>query len=102
MTPFVDHQMRERGGWCRSGSDRRSVLSQARTPVEQMLRLIVPSFVGTSRRLVVRPFAQVLPGFWEYLETERGLSAATLHRYTSHLGPFERYLQRTGATDLSR
>ena len=101
VAAFVNRQMRTRGGWCRSGSDRRSVLSQARTPVEQMLRLIVPGFIGTSRRLVVRPFAEGLPGFWEYLEAERGLSAATLRRYTSLLGPFERYLQRAGVTDLS-
>ena len=101
VAPFVDRQMHARGGWCRSGSDRRSVLSQARTPVEQMLRLIVPGFIGTSRRLVVRPFADALPGFWTYLEAERGLRAATLRRYTSHLGPFERYLQQAGITDLS-
>lgn len=102
VAAFVNRQMRKRGGWCRSGKDRRSVLSQARTPVEQMLRLIVPGFIGTSRRLVVRPFAEALPGFWEYLEEERGLSAATLRRYTSLLGPFERYLQRADVTDLSR
>lgn len=102
VAAFVNRQMRKRGGSCRSGNDRRSVLSQARTPVEQMLRLIVPGFIGTSRRLVVRPFAEALPGFWEYLEAERGLSAATLRRYTSLLGPFERYLQRADVTDLSR
>ena len=101
VAAFVRQQMRKRGLWCRSPKERRSVLSQARTPVEQMLRLVVPGFIGSSRRLTVRPFAQSLPGFWEYLETERGLSAETLRRYTSHLGPFEQYLQRVGVKDLS-
>lgn len=98
---FVDHYMQERGVWCRSAKDQRTVRSQARTPVEQMLRLIVPDFIGTTRRLAVRPFEQAVPGFWEYLETERGLSPETMRRYISHLVPFEAHLQREGVRDIA-
>lgn len=101
LDAFVAQRLQERGAWCRSAKDERAVRSHARTPVEQMLRLIVPGFVGTTCRLTIRPFAQTLPGFWDYLETERGLSAATLHRYTSHLRPFEAYITRVGLTDLA-
>ena len=66
-----------------------------------MIRLLVPGFVGTSRRIVTRPFEQAFPGFWEYLETERGLSAETLRGYMSCLRPFESYLNGIGLTDLS-
>ena len=44
---FVEQRLRDRGAWCRSAKDRRTVLSQARTPVEQMLRLIVRSVCFT-------------------------------------------------------
>ena len=63
--------------------DRRSVLSQARTPVEQMLRLIVPGFVGTTRHVVVAPLSNAAPGFWEYLEVERGLKTGHATRVYS-------------------
>lgn len=101
LKAFVAQRMRERGAWCRSANDRRAVLSQARTPVEQMLRLIVPGFLGTTRRITSRPFEPQLPGFWEYLETERGLKPATLHSYKAYLRVFEAHLQRLGVTDLS-
>ena len=101
LDAFVDQRMRDRGAWCRSTRDRRAVLSQARTPVEQMLRLIVPGFVGTTRRITSRPFEHQVPGFWEYLETERGLKAATLQAYKAYLRVFEAHLQDLGVTDLA-
>ena len=92
---FVEQRLRDRGAWCRSPKDRRTVLSQARTPVEQMLRLLVPGFIGTTTRRPV-PFQETAPDFLDYLRQERGLRPATLYQYVYHLRVFEAYLRRLG------
>lgn len=95
VSAFVEHQMRERNAECRSVKDRRTILSQARSPVEQLLRLLVPGFVGhTTRRAT--PFAVVAPGFFDYLEHERGLRDQTRRLYAHNLRVFEAYLHSTG------
>jgi integrase/recombinase XerD len=101
LEAFVAERMQARGAWCRSLKDQRTVRSQARTPVEQMLRLIQPGFLGTTRRITSRPFAQQVPGFWEYLEAERGLTPATLHGYAAYLRVFDGYLRRRGITEVA-
>ena len=97
ISAFVEHQLRERGASSRTVKDRRTILSQARSPVEQLLRLLVPGFVGhTTRR--VTPFAGVAPGFFDHLEHERGLREQTRRLYAHNLRVFEAYLRRTGVT----
>jgi integrase/recombinase XerD len=92
---FVEHQLQERGAWCRSEKDRRTILSQARSPVEQLLHLIVPGFCGhTTRRAI--PFATVAPGFFDHLEHERGLRDQARRLYAHNLRVFEAYLHRAG------
>ena len=59
-----------------------------RGPIEQMLRLVVPGFVGqTRRRIPHEPFVDRVPGFFPYLRDERGLREATLVQYGHHLWP---------------
>jgi len=99
LEPFMAQWMRERGAWCRTEKDRGSVRSIGRVPVEQLLRLLLPGFVGTDRH-VVAPFATSAPGFFEYLRDERGLRPATLDLRAHHLRAFEAYLQRVGVDDL--
>ena len=48
--PFVDQWMQEHGTWCTGDRACQSLRSHARTPVEQMLRLLLPGFVGTTTR----------------------------------------------------
>jgi hypothetical protein len=60
IDPFVDHWMREHGAWCTGARARQSLRSHPRTPVEQMLRLLVPGFVGTTTRRPV-PFHETAP-----------------------------------------
>jgi integrase/recombinase XerD len=92
---FVEHELQARDAWGRSAKVRRTMLSQARSPVEQLLRLLVPGFVGhTTRR--VTPFAVVAPEFFDHLERERGLREQTRRLYAHNLRVFEAYLQRTG------
>jgi len=99
VEPFVAHWIEKHGAWCRSAHDRTVVHSHGRVPVEQMLRLLLPGFVGTIRR-VAPPFQVAVPGFFSYLREERGLRPQTLQRYEHHLRAFEAFLQRVGVSDL--
>jgi site-specific recombinase XerD len=71
-----------------------------RGPVEQLLELVVAGFEGTGRPHHAVPFAEAVPGFFEYLTSERGLRPATVVSYRHHLDRFEAYLQRAGVTAL--
>jgi site-specific recombinase XerD len=69
------------------------VTRHARVAIEQMLRLVVPGFVGRLGRHARRePFADRAPGFSIYLRHERGLREATLGLYDEHLRAFAAYL----------
>jgi len=74
--------------------------AEVRGPVEQMLAVVVPGFVGSGRAGRPEPFAAALPGFFEYLESERGLRPASIHGYRHHLDRFEAYLARVGVVGL--
>ncbi len=67
----------------------RQVAKEARGPVEQMLVLVVPGFVGRGRARRPDPFADALPGFFEYLDRERGLRPASIGNYLHHLARFD-------------
>jgi site-specific recombinase XerD len=76
-------------------------VKEVRGPVEQMLRLAIPGFVGRGRRCRPKPFVGQLPGFYVYLAAERGVAARTIESYEHHLARFEAYLQRIGVASLS-
>jgi integrase/recombinase XerD len=97
---FVRYRFRLRGKWCRTAKDRRTVRSQSRSPVEQLLRLLIPEYVGSARR-VVWPFQVEAPGFLHYLRNERGLRPETLQRYAHYLRSFEAFLERVGTERLA-
>jgi len=71
-----------------------------RGPIEQMLELVVADYHGRGRRHHVIPFGQSVPGFFEYLVTERGLRPASIRQYQHHLSRFEVYLERIGVQRL--
>ena len=64
-----------------------------RGPVEQLLELVVPGFEPTGRPHHAIPFAGAVPGFFEYLTSERGLRPASVLSYRHHLDRFEAYLR---------
>lgn len=97
---FVRYRFRLHGKWCRTAKDRGSVRSQSRSPVEQLLRLLIPGYVGSKGR-VAWPFQAEAPGFLDYLRQERGLRPETLQRYAHYLRGFEAYLQRSGIDNLA-
>lgn len=88
---FVHDWVREHGGNCRTERARKSVASTVRSPIEQMLRLLQPDFVGTGRGRPF-PFIDQVPGFLAHLRDERGLRPATLLSYRHCLRYLEIYL----------
>jgi integrase/recombinase XerD len=77
------------------------VATDLRGPIQQMLRLVVPGFVGrTRRRFPHEPFLDHVPEFFSYLRQERGLREETIEQYVHHLWAFDAYLKRIGLQDL--
>ena len=83
------------------GRSRLKLASDVRGPIQQMLRLVVPGFVGRNRRRFPHePFVDRVPAFFTYLREERGLCDGTLEQYVHHLWAFDAYLTRIGLKDL--
>jgi integrase/recombinase XerD len=83
------------------GPPRPRLTREIRWPVEQMLRLVVPGFLGHARRRVRRePFVDRIPGFFAYLRDERGLREETVAHYGHHLRQLDAYLREIGLEDL--
>jgi integrase/recombinase XerD len=101
LDPFINYRMRTYGRWCRNAKDRRTVRSNSRAPVEQLLRLLVPGFIGTVRQ---RPWPMQVtaPGFREYLRDEHGMRPDTMRGYEHHLRVFERFLESSRIVELSK
>ena len=79
------------------GAPRPRLTQEIRWPIEQMLRLVVPGFVGHRRhRVLQEPFAEGVPGFFAYLRNERGLREETVVQYAYHL----RQLEARGLLEL--
>lgn len=98
--PFVEHCVPDRGPAGRSEKTRATMRSQTRAPVEQALRLLIPGFIGTTRRRLALPFQETAPGFFHYLQHERGLRPETRRGYIHHLAAFEAHLRDTGVARL--
>lgn len=75
---------------------------EARTPIKQMLKLILPEFEGRGRSANrVDPFHEQVPCFFPFLRLERGLRESTIYHYVHYLQRFELYLSRIGLERLS-
>jgi site-specific recombinase XerD len=97
---LVAQWVQERGTGRHGPRAQQKVASEARTPIEQMLRLVVPGFAGSGRARLARPFQVGAPGFFGYLRDERGLRAASIESYRHYLTRFAGYLERIGLHDL--
>lgn len=78
----------------------RPMAKEVRGPVEQMLSVVLPGFEPSGRRHHAQPFAEVVPGFFDYLVEERGLRPASVLGYHHHLERFEAYLRRIGVESI--
>jgi integrase/recombinase XerD len=100
VQPFVEEWLQERRKTIMDGGRLRRTAVEVRGPIEQMLRVVLPKFVGRDRTRPI-PFLEQAPGFIRHLRQERGLAAPTVEEYTIHLRSFEAYLQRIGAPELA-
>jgi len=99
---FIDHWVRERGANRKTEAARQKAGFEARNPIEQMLRLVVPDFAGRGKaRWASEPFREWSGGFFKHLREERGLRDRTLDHYRHYLAHFERYLARVELHDLA-
>lgn len=78
----------------------RPMAKEVRGPVEQMLSVVLPGFEPAGRPHHRQPFADAVPGFFGYLDQERGLRPASIYQYRHHLDRFEAYLGRIGVRSL--
>jgi len=78
----------------------RAMAKEIRGPVEQLLSVVLSSFEPTGRPHQAQPFADVAPGFFDYLVEERGLRPASVLGYRHHLDRFEAYLRRIGVASI--
>ena len=102
VEPFVCDWIMKRAPRRASAAQRKKIGEVVRAPVEQMLRLIVPSYVGSGRtQKPANPFQDCAPDFFEFLRQEKGLRASTINNYRHHLRRFAAYLQRIGLTDVA-
>jgi integrase/recombinase XerD len=95
---FVDDRVADHHRRTRS---KRPMEKEVRGPIEQMLSVVLPGFEPTGRRPHPQPFADVVPGFFDYLVEERGLRPASIDGYRHHLDRFEAYLGRIGVQSIS-
>lgn len=101
VAPFVTMWVQKQGPHCTTEQARRHLVNRVRSPVQQLLELILPHYSGRRPMRRAKPFATRVPGFWDYLSQERGLPDATITLYVHTLGRFERYLSRIALDDLS-
>jgi integrase/recombinase XerD len=78
----------------------RPMAKEVRGPVEQLLSVVLSGFEPTGRPHHAQPFADVAPGFFDYLVEERGLRPASVLGYRHHLDRFETYLRRIGVASI--
>lgn len=80
----------------------RWVANEARTPIQQLLSLILPDYQGRGRRgFIEDPFVGLAPDFFDYLREERGLKQTSLQHYGHYLRGLERYLTRIRLSHLA-
>jgi site-specific recombinase XerD len=93
IEPFVSEWVSKHGSHYREIP--RWIEHAARTPVEQMLQLILPGFKGKGRTRRARdPFIDRAPGFFQFLREERGLTENSILHYCHYLRLLEAYVEQ--------
>lgn len=101
VSPFANTWTKERGQNRKTELGRKGVFNEARTPIQQMLRLVLPGYVGVGRsRTSKDPFLDYAPKFFEYLHEERGLRESSILHYGHYLRLFEAYLRKIDLKNL--
>lgn len=77
-------------------------LFDAECGARQMLQLACKEPVTLNRRRGPFPFESAVPGFAEYLRSERGFAESTIRNYRRHRSEFAQYFIQTGVTSFSQ
>ena len=78
-----------------SQPQRQAAARGIRNPIQQLLRLVLP-YYGEDKSGLPDPFADAVPGFFDFLRQERGLRETTLVQYRHYLQRLQDYLHRVG------
>jgi len=78
-----------------SQPQRQAAARGIRNPIQQLLRLVLPHY-AENKSVLPDPFADVVPGFFDFLRQERGLRETTLVQYRHYLQRLQDYLRRVG------
>lgn len=97
---YVAERVRCHRGQRKNGTTAQQVAKEVRGPIDQMLRIVIPGFNGAARTDQHDPFVEEVPGFFEFLATDRGLRPASIRQYLHHLRRFKAYLGRVGIRKL--
>jgi len=91
---FVNLWGQERGQKRKSNRAKKEVENETRGPIQQFLRVILPPdyYCSTGRSYASTPFLEQAPGFFPYLQEERGLRTSSIHHYKHYLRLFQKYL----------
>ena len=101
VDPFGKFWLDEHGRSYHTARQQRWAEDEARNPVQQMLRLILPEYRGIGRRPRVQdPFMAQAPNFFRFLREERGLRQTAIYHYGHYLRAFEGYLRGIVLTNL--
>jgi len=99
---FVQNQVGKSARGRRRTLSRERRAKEVRGPVQQMLRLAVPGYLGRRRACKPdNPFELQAPGWLQYLVEEKGLRPNSLKQYRFHLNQFAGYLARADIIDLA-
>ncbi len=83
------------------GAPRPRLTQEIRWPIQQMLRLVVPGYVGHTRRRVLRePFAGAVPGFFASCVVSAACARRPSSQYAHYLCQLEAYLDGIGLEDI--
>jgi len=99
---FVSQWLEQHGAKAKTAVAVRKHTIDAECGVRQMLQLACKEPVMRNRRRRLFPLESEVPGFAEYLRSERGFAESTIRNYRRHLDEFAQYLSRTGITSFGQ
>lgn len=97
---FVSQWLCQHGAEAKTTASLRKHRIFTESAIQQMLRLACEGRVKRNRHRRSFPLASSVPGFAEYLRSERGFKEPTINNYRHHLQEFADYLSQTGVTSL--
>ena len=99
---FVQTWISERAPRNASAQQKEKIGQYVRNTVQQMLRLLLPGYVGRGRsRKPDNPFEERAPRFFNYVREEKGLREASVEHYRHSLRRFASYLKSIQLKDIA-